>query len=204
MLRDRFGLRTGLLMVVAAVALLVWGAALFGLGRQVGALPIGGAALPLPSLATVGEPGASVPDNEQMQARPLFASDRRPHPFVIGGNEPTRTTLRLTGVLMTPTANIATFTTDQGRSIRLRVDGDAQDGWQLLSLEPRAATLSGPSGVLNLPLQVSKGDLASGRGTPAAGTGGQAPSGSEVRSAAPANSGAPADADQVQRRPRER
>lgn len=204
MFRDQVGLHTRVLAVVAAVPLLIWVAALFGLGRQVGALPAEVVAPSLPSLPAAGMPAVSVPDNEEMLARPLFASDRLPHPFVIGGNEPTgTTTLRLTGVLMTPTLRMATLTTDQGRSIRLRVEGEAQGGWRLLSLEPRAATLSGPSGVLNLPLQVSRGDQAvNGRGTPVGAA--QAAPRTGGRPAPPATSEPPPKAVPLQRPSRER
>ncbi|MEG1681508.1 MAG: hypothetical protein RR326_15530, partial [Stenotrophomonas sp.] len=52
---------------------------------------------------------------------------------------------------------MATLTTEQGKSLRLRLGGEVQDGWQLLSLQPRSAVVSGPAGTLNLELQVFSG-----------------------------------------------
>lgn len=153
---DAVGLRTWLLAAFAGWALLVWAACLFGLGSRIGN---SNAALEVPALPAV--PQATelvVADNAEALSRPLFASDRRPHPFFIGeAGEPTAASVRLTGVLMTPGLDMATLTTEQGKSLRLRLGGEVQDGWQLLSLQPRGAVVSGPAGTLNLELQVFSG-----------------------------------------------
>ncbi|WP_296249312.1 general secretion pathway protein GspN [uncultured Stenotrophomonas sp.] len=153
---DAVGLRTWLLAAFAGWALLVWAACLFGLGSRIGN---SNAALEVPALPAV--PQATelvVADNAEALNRPLFASDRRPHPFFIGeAGEPTAASVRLTGVLMTPGLDMATLTTEQGKSLRLRLGGEVQDGWQLLSLQPRGAVVSGPAGTLNLELQVFSG-----------------------------------------------
>ncbi|WP_282268234.1 general secretion pathway protein GspN [Stenotrophomonas sp. PS02298] len=153
---DAVGLRTWLLAAFAGWALLVWAACLFGLGSRIGN---SNGALEVPALPAV--PQATelvVADNAEALNRPLFASDRRPHPFFIGeAGEPTAASVRLTGVLMTPGLDMATLTTEQGKSLRLRLGGEVQDGWQLLSLQPRGAVVSGPAGTLNLELQVFSG-----------------------------------------------
>lgn len=156
MRNDAAGLRTWLLAAFAAWALLVWAACLFGLGGRIGS---SNAALEVPALPAVPQARELVAaDNAEALNRPLFASDRRPHPFFIGeAGEPAATGVRLTGVLMTPGLDMATLTTEQGKSLRLRLGGEVQDGWQLLSLQPRSAVVSGPAGTLNLELQVFSG-----------------------------------------------
>lgn len=158
---DTAGLRTWLLAAFAGWALLLWAATLFGLGGRIGN---GGAAPEMPALPAVPrvEP-APVLDNAEALARPLFAGDRRPHAFFMGeaGTQNTGT-VRLTGVLMTPGLDMATLTTEQGKSLRLRLGGDVQDGWQLLALQPRSATVSGPSGTMELELQVFSGGAKNG------------------------------------------
>ncbi|MGH8053059.1 MAG: hypothetical protein ACREP4_03905 [Stenotrophomonas sp.] len=155
MRNDVAGLRTWLLAAVGAWALAVWAASLFGLGSRISAPPPSTALPALPAVPVADAADTRALDNTEALARPLFASDRRPHPFVMGDGEQTTVgTVRLSGVLITPELEMATLTTDQGRSLRLRVGGEPQDGWQLLSLQPRSAVVSGPSGTLNLELQV--------------------------------------------------
>lgn len=168
MRNDVAGLRTWLLAAVGAWALAVWAATLFGLGGRIGAAPASTQLPALPAVPAAEAMDARAVDNSEALARPLFASDRRPHPFVMGeGEQATVGTVRLSGVLMTPELEMATLTTDQGRSLRLRVGGEPQDGWQLLSLQPRSAVVSGPSGTLNLELQVFSGaPVAKGEGAP--------------------------------------
>ena len=90
--------------------------------------------------------------------RPLFAEDRRPRPYLLGGSEPAASAaLRLTGVLLTDSFSMATFTTEQNGSVRLRLNGEAVDGWQLVALEPRQATVIGPSGSQVLELATFNG-----------------------------------------------
>ena len=156
MRNDVAGLRTWLLATFAGWAMLVWAACLFGLGSRIGNST---ATLEVPALPAVPQVAQlAVADNTEALNRPLFASDRRPHPFFIGeAGEPAAASVRLTGVLMTPGLDMATLTTEQGKSLRLRLGGEPQDGWQLLSLQPRSAVVSGPAGTLNLELQVFSG-----------------------------------------------
>ncbi len=156
MRNDVAGLRTWLLGAFAAWALLVWAACLFGLGSRIGGTANVLEVPPLPAVPQAAR--LAVADNAEALNRPLFASDRRPHPFFIGeAGEPAAASVRLTGVLMTPGLDMATLTTEQGKSLRLRLGGEVQEGWQLLSLQPRSAVVSGPAGTLNLELQVFSG-----------------------------------------------
>src|SRR4051794_4691540 len=157
MRNDVAGLRIWLLAAVGAWALAVWAATLFGLGSRISAAPVSTQLPALPAVPGDALDARSV-DNSEALARPLFASDRRPHPFVMGeGEQAAVGTVRLSGVLITPGLEMATLTTDQGRSLRLRVGGEPQDGWQVVSVQPRSAVVSGPSGTLNLELQVFSG-----------------------------------------------
>ncbi|HGM6730577.1 TPA: hypothetical protein ACKQBZ_001660 [Stenotrophomonas maltophilia] len=157
---EQISLRTGFLLALAGWAAAVWLATGFGLGSQLPAADgdaDAGPSLPaLPALAA--ERMASADSYSAISERPLFAEDRRPRPYLLGGSEPAASAaLRLTGVLMTGNFSMATFTTEQNRSVRLRLNGDAVDGWQLVALEPRRATVIGPGGSQVLELAVFNG-----------------------------------------------
>jgi len=160
MKREPISLRTGFLLALAGWSAAVWLATGFGLGSR---LPAGGgdadaaAALPvLPAFAPERMAGAD--SYSAIAARPLFAEDRRPRPYLLGGSEPSASAaLRLTGVLLTDDFGLATFSTEQNRSLRLRLNGDAVDGWQLVALQPRQATVIGPGGSQVLELAVFNG-----------------------------------------------
>jgi len=156
---DAAGLRTWWLAVFAGWALLWCLMAGLGMGSSLPQADPADAARPLPAIPAAGAPRlGELSAYAAIAQRPVFAEDRRPHPFVLAGtdNAPT-TTLRLTGVLITPQFQMATLTTDQGRSLRLRLQGDAVDGWRLLSLAARSATVEGPGGVRTLDMQVFDG-----------------------------------------------
>jgi general secretion pathway protein N len=107
---------------------------------------------------------------DAIAARPLFATDRRPHPFVLRAEngEPTDAPafdLVLTSVLITPQANIAIVQKPDGSaSWRVRV-GDAPEAfpnWRLASIAPRSATFAGPEGEKTLELRVYGGAPSAG------------------------------------------
>ncbi len=156
---DAIGMRTGWRVVFAGWAVTVAVLAGLGMGSRLPADDAPLAARPLPAIPP--PPARRLGDFSTYAAvaqRPVFAEDRRPHPFFLGGSDTTQATgLRLTGVLMTPQFQMATVTTDQGRSLRLRLQGDAVDGWRLLTLSPRSATVEGPGGVRTLDMQVFDG-----------------------------------------------
>ncbi|ROP78991.1 general secretion pathway protein N [Stenotrophomonas rhizophila] len=154
------GLRTWWLGGIALWALAIWIATLFGLGSRIAPATDGDiGSAPLPSLAPAApERMASASTYAQIGARPLFAEDRQPRPYLLGGTEQgTASSVSLTGVLLTSEFAMAILTTDQRQSLRLRLNGDAVNGWQLLALEPRRATVSGPGGTQTLELQVFNG-----------------------------------------------
>jgi general secretion pathway protein N len=159
---ETIGLRTWLLITFAGWALLACVLALAGLGQRVALLPDDAlASPPLPALpAAAGERLGAADRYAEIGARPVFAQDRQPHPFYLtGGNgeAAANTSLRLTGVLITPQLQMATLTTEQGQSLRLRLQGEAVSGWRLLELAPRAATVEGPGGTRKLELHVFNG-----------------------------------------------
>lgn len=153
-------LRSWWLATVVAWAAAIWIASLFGLGSH---LPVAAegdrTASPLPVLpAAAPERIASAEAYAQIGARPLFAEDRRPRPYLLGGSEPgASSAVSLTGVLLTSEFSMAILTTDQKQSLRLRLNGEAVNGWQLVALEPRSATVAGPSGTQTLELVTFSG-----------------------------------------------
>ncbi|AXK70938.1 general secretion pathway protein GspN [Lysobacter sp. TY2-98] len=152
----------------AGWALLAWVLALAGMGSHItegkgGAitdsrlptLPASDAAATLGPIGQYGE----------IAARPLFATDRRPHPFsLVTDNDQAGATsefdLVLTSVLITPQASIAILQKPDGsESWRVKI-GDAPDSfpaWRLVSLQPRSAVFEGPEGQKELTLRVYDG-----------------------------------------------
>ena len=152
---------TRVLWAALASGALVLGLALSGVvGGTLGSVPLDPASVP-----TLPELPAAEPRLPALQAyaaigeRPVFAQDRRPRPYLLAGEQTgnNASAVRLTGVLQTPALQMATLTTDSDRSLRLRLNGDAVEGWQLVGLEPRRATVSGPGGTQVLELQVFNG-----------------------------------------------
>src|SRR5690606_17291750 len=101
-----------------------------------------------PRLAPIARYDAAV-------ARPLFAADRRPHPFVLdasaGGDEARGNGFdyMLTSVLIAPPLQMAILQpTGGGEGIRVRLgeSSKAFPDWRLVELDPRSAVLEGPGG----------------------------------------------------------
>ena len=116
------GLRTWWLGGIALWALAIWIATLFGLGSRIAPATDGDIGPgPLPQLAPAApERMASASTYAQIGARPLFAEDRQPRPYLLGGTEQgTASSVSLTGVLLTPDFAMAILTTDQRQSLRL-------------------------------------------------------------------------------------
>lgn len=156
---DTAALRTWWLAGCALWALALWVASLTGMGGKLpspSSAQMAAASIPaLPPLASSAL--LSYSDYSQIAGRPLFAEDRRPHPFFLGGAQANAGSVRLTGVLMVPGLDMATLTTEQGQSIRLRLGAEPEAGWQLLALQPRSATVAGPNGTQTLELAVFDG-----------------------------------------------
>jgi general secretion pathway protein N len=154
-------LRSWWLGGVVAWAAAIWIATLFGVGGRI-APPDAGDRVPpaLPTLPPAApERLASAESYAAIGARPLFAEDRKPRPYLLGGSDAgnASSAVTLTGVLLTSEFGMAILTTDQKQSLRLRLNGEAVNGWQLLALEPRSATVSGPGGTQTLELVTFSG-----------------------------------------------
>ncbi|MBB5877101.1 MULTISPECIES: type II secretion system protein XpsN [Xanthomonas] len=158
---EAMGLRTVWLGTLALWGLLVWALGLGGLGERVAPLPDDPSMLQrLPGLpAASTQRLGDFSQYGEIAARPVFAEDRRPHPFFLSADsgQSAAPNVRLTGVLLTDGFKMATLTTEQGESLRLQEGGAAVQGWRLLSLAPRQATVSGSGGTQTLELKVFDG-----------------------------------------------
>jgi general secretion pathway protein N len=161
--------RTLLTAAFAGWATVAWVLALAGMG---GRLPEGrGGPItgnPLPSLPRAAEAPALGPYAQygEISARPLFATDRRPHAFSLvapnaaGADTPPDFDLVLTSVLITPQARLAIVQKPDGSEAwRVRVGDapDSQPSWHLVELQPRSAVFEGPGGRKELTLRVFDG-----------------------------------------------
>lgn len=185
---DDIGPRTWLLAGLAAWALLGWLLAVAGMGSRVGSPaddPALLAALPSPGPAPAMVLGP-VEQYAEIAARPLFAVDRRPHPFFLEGGDGEAQTegfdYVLTSVLITPGLKLAIIQPPDGSdSLRVKLDQtvDPQSAWRLVELDARSAVFEGPDGRRTLPLRVFEGV---GREPSAGATG-------DARAATPATDG---------------
>ncbi|WP_045770547.1 type II secretion system protein XpsN [Xanthomonas albilineans] len=158
---EAMGLRTIWLGTLALWGLLIWALGLAGLGERIAPLPDDPAMVPsLPTLPKAAPDRlADLSHYGEIAARPVFAEDRRPHPFFLTADngQTAAPTVRLTGVLLTDDFKMATLTTEHGESLRLQEGHDPVQGWRLLSLEPRRAVISGGGGTQTLELKVFDG-----------------------------------------------
>ncbi|HEY4582400.1 MAG TPA: hypothetical protein VIG88_05985, partial [Lysobacter sp.] len=159
--------RTLLLGVFAGWAVLAWVLALAGMGRRVpsiGSGAIEGSRLPEPSRQAPPGLGPSAQYGE-IAARPLFATDRRPHPFVLPAAEGRAEAapafdLVLTSVLITPQVRMAIVQKPDGSEawrVRLGEAPDALPSWTLVDIAPRSVVFEGPEGRRELALRVFDG-----------------------------------------------
>lgn len=147
---------TWLLAGCAAWGVLVWLAAMLGMGGRIADPPVGTPA-PLP------QPGPVQPDRigplaqyAEAAARPLFTQDRRPRSFVASnpdgeaGASPAATLdFLLTGVLISPQVRLAMLQpTGGGDAQRVRVGHapEGASGWRLVEVQPRAAIFEASDG----------------------------------------------------------
>lgn len=163
---DATNARTWLVAAVGGWALLFAVLSLAGLGSRIGTLEDDGMAA-----APVGPAPANVPAApplsafDQVSARPLFAADRRPHPFFIDPQdeegEGTGFDYVLTSVLRTPDFAMAILQpSGGGDSIRLKVgEGPPEaSNWQLDSVDARSVVFNTPEGPRTLELRVFDGN----------------------------------------------
>jgi general secretion pathway protein N len=168
---DSAGPRTWLLVVVVGWALLAGLLALAGMGSRIEPLPEDPELLePLPPLRPA--PPLRLGPIEQyavVSQRPLFAEDRRPHPFFLEGQgtaaEDNAFDYVLSSVLITPQLKMAILQPREpepggdGRSVRVRLDEApaTHPAWRLVELSPRSAVFAGPEGQRTLELRVYDG-----------------------------------------------
>jgi general secretion pathway protein N len=203
---DSAGPRTWLLATVAGWALLAWLLALAGMGGRAALLADDpGLLQPLP------QPRPSPPERlgplaqyAEIGARPLFAEDRRPHPFSLqpaDGEEAKGDAFDyvLTSVLIAPQLHMAIVQPNPGGdSVRIKLGeaADAIPAWRLVELNPRSAVFEGPEGRKALDLRTFDG--VGGQPPTAVRDAGNAPGKRPVPPAAAvmdADAGASADAD---------
>jgi general secretion pathway protein N len=164
---DSAGPRTWLLATVAGWALLAWVLALAGMGGRAALL-----ANDPGLLQSLPQPRPSPPERlgplaqyAEIGARPLFAEDRRPHPFSLQSGEEGEAKgdafdYVLTSVLITPQLHMAIVQPSQGGdSVRIKLGeaADAIPAWRLVELNPRSAVFEGPEGRKALDLRTFDG-----------------------------------------------
>jgi general secretion pathway protein N len=159
--------RTWLLAATAAWAIVALLLALFGMGSRITKLPEDAGLVPaLPVLPKAApERLGALAQYGEIVTRPLFADDRRPHPFSLqpqGGEEAKATfDYVLTSVMITPNFRMAIIQPPDGRSPPLRIKlGEADESlpnWRLQSLDARSAVFLGPEGERRLELRVYNG-----------------------------------------------
>lgn len=160
---DQAGPLTWLLAACAGWALLLWIAALLGMGGQLGETRPAAteAALPQAAKPTPDRIGP-LSQYADAAARPLFTQDRRPRSFMATGpeadNEAQSQSLDfiLTGVLISPQVQLAVLQpSGGGESQRVRVGKSPEGaaGWRLVEVQPHRAIFEGAGGQSALDLR---------------------------------------------------
>lgn len=163
---DDAGPRTWLLAAAAGFLLLAWVLALLGMGGRIATLPDDPTLVkPLPTMRpAAAEPLGAFDQYNEVAARPLFDTARRPRAFFLEGQgdagETTAFDYVLTSVLLTPNLKLAILQPPDGSaSLRVRL-GEApepQPAWRLVDLNARSAVFEGPEGRKSLDLRVYDG-----------------------------------------------
>jgi general secretion pathway protein N len=160
---EHAGPLTWLLAAGAGWALLLWIAALLGMGANLAE------AKPATTGTALPQPRPPAPDRigplaqyADAAARPLFTQDRRPRSFMATGPEGDAAAQSqsldfiLTGVLISPQVRLAILQpTGGGASQRVRVGNapEGASGWRLIDLQPRRALFEGVGGQASLDLR---------------------------------------------------
>lgn len=160
---DQAGPLTWLLAAGAGWSVLLWVAALLGMGGQVDEA--------IPAAAEVALPQArpAAPDRigplaqyADAASRPLFTQDRRPRSFMAtgpeGDNVATSQSLDfiLTGVLISPQVQLAVLQPSGGgdaQRVRVGSSPEGGAGWRLVEVQPRRAIFEGAGGQSALDLR---------------------------------------------------
>ena len=161
---DQAGPLTWLLAAAAGWALLLWLAALLGMGGHVAE------AKPATAEAALPQPRPAVPDRigplaqyAEAASRPLFTQDRRPRSFMATGPEGDGAAQSqsldfiLTGVLISPQVQLAVLQPSGGgeaQRVHVGKSPEGASGWRLVEVQPRRAIFEGAGGQSALDLRV--------------------------------------------------
>jgi general secretion pathway protein N len=200
---------TWLLAAIAGLALLGWLLALAGMGAHVAPADDDPAMLqPLPQLqATPASHLAPLAQYAEAAARPVFAQDRRPHPFALpqgAGDDHAQADAFdyvLSSVLIAPGFQMAIIEPAQGGdSVMVRLGGgaDAIPGWRLAGLQPRSAVFEGPGGRRVLELRTWTGEGGAAAASPSVATAGMSMPAPDMPAAPTPSSASPPAPTQVQ------
>ena len=158
---DQLRPMTLLLGAVCLWALSVLVLALAGLGGRFAPASASIAAPPLPTVTLTRSQSrlGAFEQYAEVGRRPLLSQDRRPGLAPAEGEASGDLDVMLTGVLITPTLQMAIFTDNKDATSRRVRLGEVVPGssWRLAVLEPRRAVLEGPSGQRALDLRVFDG-----------------------------------------------
>lgn len=160
---DRAGPLTWLLAACAGWAVLLWIAALLGMGGQVAQ------AKPASAEAALPQARPSAPDRigplaqyTEAAARPLFTQDRRPRSFLAtapegeGAAQSQSLDFILTGVLISPQVQLAVLQPSGGgeaQRVQVGKSPEGAAGWRLVEVQPRRAIFEGAGGQNSLDLR---------------------------------------------------
>ncbi|HWS78330.1 MAG TPA: hypothetical protein VN205_08145 [Thermomonas sp.] len=160
---DQAGPLTWLLAAGAAWAVLLWIAALLGMGGQVDD------ATPAAAETTLPQSRPAAPDRigplaqyAEAASRPLFTQDRRPRSFMATGPEGDNVAQSqsldfiLTGVLISPQVQLAVLQPSGGgdaQRVRVGKAPEGAAGWRLIEVQPRRAIFEGGGGQSALDLR---------------------------------------------------
>lgn len=172
---DQAGPLTWLLGAGAGWAVLLWIAALLGMGGHLDD------AKPAAGEATLPQSKPAAPDRigplaqyAEAASRPLFTEDRRPRTFMATGPEgdaaaPSQALdFVLTGVLISPQVQLAVLQPSGGgdpQRVRVGSSPEGAAGWRLVEVQPRRAIFEGGGGQSALDLRTF-GDAAAPAASP--------------------------------------
>lgn len=158
----RAGPMTWVLAAACAWAVLLWIAALLGMGGRIAVVvPVAQPPLPRPS-APVADRIGPLAQYAEAAAHPLFTEDRRPRAFLASGAgddgapDAQAFDFLLTGVLISPQVRLAILQPAAGGESQRVREGSAPEGaggWRLVEVQPRRAVFEGPGGQTTLELR---------------------------------------------------
>lgn len=208
------GPMTWLLTAVCGWALLLWLAALVGMGGRIGLVKAPKSlALPAPLPAAADRIGP-LSDFPQAAQRPLFTQDRHPRAFLAAGADAAVAgagggdlDFILTGTLITPTLRLAVLQPSAGGDAQRVREGEVPEGaagWRLIEVQPRRAVFEGSGGQMTLDLRTFGAPGAPPSATPADAGGGAAPAPDAAAAPAADDAATAAQVDDIRRRIEER